>query len=226
LLVWRPNGGVRTFGVIGARLYHIFSSPQGTNVGWAYYLHNPIEIFMIRKGGLAIYGAVAGGLLAVWLYSRWQKLDFLLWGDIVIPSLFLGQAIGRWGNFFNQEVYGYPTTLPWGIPIDGAYRLPQFQSLPETTRFHPTFAYESLWCLFCFGLTMWLPRRYGDRLLKGDIFLMWGVLYPLGRFFLEMQRPDAWMVGPIAVAQLLAVIATAICLSILIYRHRKARPQG
>lgn len=221
--VWNGLLLVVLFGLIGARLYHVFSSPQGTSVGWEYYRRHPVEILMIRQGGLAIYGAVAGGVFALWLYARIKRLDFLTWADFAAPALFLGQAIGRWGNFFNQEVYGYPTTLPWGIPIGQQYRLPRFADLPELTRFHPTFAYESLWCLACFGLTLWLGRRYGDRLLKGDIFLLWGILYSLVRIFTEMQRPDAWLAGGIAMAQIIAVAAIVVCGGIMLYRHRFAR---
>jgi phosphatidylglycerol:prolipoprotein diacylglycerol transferase len=178
---------------------------------------------MIRQGGLAIYGAVAGGVFALWLYARLKRLDFLTWADFAAPGLFLGQAIGRWGNFFNQELYGKPTTLPWGIPIEQRYRLPQFADLPETARFHPTFLYESLWCLFSFGLLFYLGRRYGDRLLRGDIFLLWGILYPLGRFFTEMQRPDAWLVRGIPMAQIIALAVIVVCGGIMLYRHRFAR---
>jgi len=220
--VWNRLLLVVLFGLIGARLYHVFSSPQGTSVGWEYYRRHPIEILMIRQGGLAIYGAVAGGVFALWLYARIKRLDFLTWADFAAPGLFLGQAIGRWGNFFNQELYGYPTSLPWGIPIEQRYRLPQFADLPETARFHPTFLYESLWCLLCFGLLFYIARRYGDRLLKGDILLLWGILYPLARFFTEMQRPDAWLVGGIAMAQIIAVAIIVTCGGIMLYRHRLA----
>lgn len=220
--VWNGLLLVVLFGLIGARLYHVFSSPQGTSVGWEYYRRHPVEILMIRQGGLAIYGAVVGGVFALWLYARIKRLDFLAWADFAAPGLFLGQAIGRWGNFFNQELYGYSTTLPWGIPIEQRYRLPQFAELPETARFHPTFLYESLWCLLSFGLLFYIARKYGDRLLRGDIFLLWGILYPLGRIFFEMQRPDAWLVGGIAAAQIIAIAAIVICGGIMLYRHRFA----
>ncbi len=223
--VWNSLLLVVLFGLIGARLYHIFSSPQGTNVGWEYYRRNPVEIIMIRQGGLAIFGAVAGGVFGLWLYARLARLDFLLWADMAAPALLLGQAIGRWGNFFNQELYGYPTTLPWGIPIDKPYRLPQFADLPETTRFHPTFLYESIWCFLSFLLLFYIGRRYGPRLMKGDLFLLWGVLYPLGRFFDEMQRPDAWLVRGIPVAQLLSGVVVVICAGLIIYRHRFAKKE-
>jgi phosphatidylglycerol:prolipoprotein diacylglycerol transferase len=222
--IWNGLILVIVFGLIGARLYHVISSPQGLVRGFEYYRQHPVEIFMIWQGGLGIFGMVAGGILAIFLYAWWQKLDFLVWLDIAAPALALGQAIGRWGNFFNQELYGYPTTLPWGIPIGMQYRLPQFANLPASTRFHPTFLYESIWNFLVFLVLMVVPRRYGDRLLRGDVFLMWCILYPLGRFFVEFQRPDAWMFGPLAAAQAVSLVAIVIAGSILVYRHRSRRP--
>jgi phosphatidylglycerol:prolipoprotein diacylglycerol transferase len=222
--IWNGLILVIIFGLIGARLYHIISSPQGLVRGFDYYSRHPVEIFMIWQGGLGIFGMVAGGALAIFLYAKWQKLDFLTWVDIAGPPLALGQAIGRWGNFFNQELYGYPTTVPWGIPIGMQYRLPQFADLPETARFHPSFLYESIWNFLVFLALMHAGRRYQERLLKGDVFLLWCILYPLGRFFVEFQRPDAWMIGPIAAAQLFSIIAIITSVVIMVYRHRFRRP--
>ena len=218
--IWNGLILVIIFGLIGARLYHVISSPQGLVRGFDYYRQHPVEIFMIRQGGLGIFGAVAGGILAIFVYARWQKLDFLTWVDIAAPSLALGQSIGRWGNFFNQELYGYPTTVPWGIPIDLQHRLPQFTSLPESTRFHPTFLYESLWNFLVFLILIYMARKHGDRLLKGDVLLLWCILYPLGRFLVEFQRPDAWMLGPMAAAQVVSLLIMLAAAAILVYRHR------
>ena len=218
--VWNGLILVVIFGLIGARLYHVISSPQGLVRGFEYYRQHPLEILMIWQGGLGVFGMVAGGALAIFIYARWQKLDFLTWLDIAAPPLALGQAIGRWGNFFNQELYGYPTTVPWGIPIDMQYRLPQFTDLPETARFHPTFLYESVWNLLMFLILMYVGRRYEERLLKGDMFLLWAILYPLGRFFVEFQRPDAWMIGPLAAAQIFSIVAIVVAGGIMVYRHR------
>jgi phosphatidylglycerol:prolipoprotein diacylglycerol transferase len=222
--VWNGLILVIIFGVIGARLYHVISSPQGLMRGFDYYLQHPVEIFMIRQGGLGIFGAIAGGILAVFVYARWQKLSFPMWLDIAAPGLALGQAIGRWGNFFNQELYGYPTTVPWGIPIDQRFRLPQYANLPESTRFHPTFLYESIWNLVVFLILMYVARRFGERLLTGDLFLLYCVLYPLGRFFIEFQRPDAWMMGPLAAAQVISILIMAAAILIMVYRHRRRVP--
>ena len=222
--VWNGLILVIIFGLIGARLYHVISSPQGLMRGFEYYRQHPVEIFMIRQGGLGIFGAIAGGVLAVYIYARWQKLRFPTWLDIAAPGLALGQAIGRWGNYFNQELYGYPTTVPWGISIDLPYRLPQYANLPESTRFHPTFLYESLWNLLAFVILLYVARRFGERLLAGDVFLVYCILYPLGRFFVEFQRPDAWMMGPLAAAQVISLLVIAAAAALLIYRHRRRAP--
>ena len=138
---WSMLLPVLVLAVIGARLYHVIHM-------WGFYSQDPWLIPQIWKGGLGIPGAVAGGVLAIWLYSRWAKLNTLRWFDIFASAMLLGQAIGRLGNFVNQELYGPPTTLPWGIPIDAAHRVGPWTDLAaypvDTTRFHPLFAYEAL----------------------------------------------------------------------------------
>lgn len=208
--VWNAFLLCVVLGLIGARLYHVISSLD-------YYRQYPLQIFNLRAGGLGIYGALAGGILALWLYTRRAKLDFFFWADMAVPGLLLAQAIGRWGNFVNQELYGKPTDLPWGIYIDPAHRLPQYA---EYERFHPTFFYESFWNLLGFSLFMYLSRRYEQQLKRGDMLLMYGVYYPLGRFFVEFQRPDAWMMGPLATAQWISLAAVLICGLLLWWRHR------
>jgi phosphatidylglycerol:prolipoprotein diacylglycerol transferase len=195
-------------------------------VGWDYYRKNPLAILQVWHGGLAIYGAVAGGLLGVYIYARLNKLSFLKWVDIGTPGLILAQAIGRWGNFINQELYGYPTSLPWGITIAPSYRIPPYDDLtvyPASTRFHPTFLYESLWNLLGFLLLMYVARRYRDRLLDGDVLCLYAIWYPAGRIFVEALRPDAWLVRGIAAAQIFAAIAIVVSVVVIIYRHRRAR---
>ena len=220
--VWNALLIALILGVIGARLYHVISSPAGTNIGLQYYLENPVEILNFRQGGLGIYGAVAGGALAVYLYARYAKLNFLQLVDIAIPGLAFGQAIGRWGNFFNQELYGFPTDLPWGIAIDAAHRLPMFADLSkfpvETTHFHPTFLYEFVWNLGMGILILVIARRWTNE-KPGDLFLIWGMLYGLGRFLVEFQRPDAWTITGIPTAQLIGIALVVICGVALAYRH-------
>lgn len=225
--VWNALLLCLILGIIGARLYHVFSSPRGGMLGWDYYRQNPVAILQIWHGGLAIYGAVAGGLLGVYIYARLNKLSFLQWVDIGAPALILAQVIGRWGNFVNQELYGHPTSLPWGITIDIPYRIPPYNDLtvyPLDTRFHPAFLYESLWNLLGFLLLVYVTRRYADRLLDGDIFCLYVIWYPVGRIFVEALRPDAWLIGGIAAAQIFAVIAIVVSGAAILCRHRRARP--
>ncbi len=221
--VWNALLVVLIAGVIGARLYHVISSPTGTNIGLQYYLDNPAEILNFRAGGLGIYGAVAGGLFGLYLYTRYVKLNFLQFIDMAMPGLAFAQAIGRWGNFFNQELYGYPTTLPWGIRIDEAHRLPLFADLTkypvETTHFTPTFLYESLLDLGIGIVMLYVMRRWSASLKGGDMFLLWGILYGVARFLVEFQRPDAWMISGIATAQIIALVLIVVCGVALLYRH-------
>ncbi len=223
--VWNALLIALILGVIGARLYHVISSPTGTGIGLEYYLQNPIAIINFWQGGfrgLGIYGAVAGGLVGIYLYARYAKLNFWQCVDIAVPSLALGQAIGRWGNFFNQELYGFPTDLPWGIRIEAAYRLPMFADLSqypvETTRFHPTFLYESLWMVGVTILLLVVARRWRNA-KPGDLMLIWGMGYGLGRFLTEFQRPDAWLISGIATAQLIGIGLLVVCGVALMYRH-------
>jgi phosphatidylglycerol:prolipoprotein diacylglycerol transferase len=210
--VWNAFLLCLLLGVVGARLYHVISSLE-------YYIQNPIQILNTRAGGLGIIGAVIGGIVALWIYTRRAKLSFLHWADIAAPGLILAQAIGRWANYINQELYGYPTDLPWGIYIEPAYRLPGFENYE---RFHPTFLYESLWNLIGFVLLMYLARRLAAWLRDGDLLLMYGIYYPVGRFLVEFQRPDAWKIGGIATAQWISLASAIFCTAILIYRHRRA----
>ncbi|MDY6874607.1 MAG: prolipoprotein diacylglyceryl transferase [Chloroflexota bacterium] len=224
--VWNALIVAIILGIIGARIYHIFSEPQGGMAGWSYYRQHPIEIFYIRQGGLGIYGAIAGGVLGVLIYARRAKLRPLQWLDYGAPGLALGQAIGRWGNFINQELYGPPTDLPWGLIIDPEYRIAPYNDLttyPPETLFHPTFLYESLWCLLVFIILALTAHKLKERLLDGDIILGYIIGYPLGRFFIEYFRPDAWMMGPIAAAQLFAILCVVGAVALLVVRHAKAK---
>jgi len=214
--VWNALLLFLILGMVGARLYHVISSLD-------YYLQYPLEIFNTRHGGLAIYGAVAGGAVALRLYTRRYHLSFAHWADIAAPGLFLAQAIARWANYMNQELYGYPTTLPWGIHIDAWHRIPPFDDLtryPLEIRFHPTFLYESIGNLVNFVLVMYISRRFANRLRDGDLILLYGLLYPLLRFFVEFQRPDAWRIAGVATAQWIAVGSIILCGGLLLYRHR------
>lgn len=211
-------------GVIGARLWHVFTpSPSSIAAGFttAYYLSHPLDLIDTRNGGLGIPGAVIGGLVALYFFARKRNLSFFEWTDIAAPGLALGQAIGRWGNFVNQELYGAPTSLPWKIFIDPAHRLSGFR---EQAYYHPLFLYESLWNLSNMLILLWAGRRFAKHLKEGDIFLLYLIIYPLGRFLLDFLRLDAAMVGGFNANQtVMAIVALLSALSLYI-RHRKMPP--
>ncbi len=179
-------------GLIGARLYYVFiQSPRGPQ-GLGRYLSNPVEIIQIWSGGLHIFGGFILGGLAVWLFLRFRKLPPLIYLDGIALGLPLAQAIGRLANFINQELYGPPTTLPWGLRIDPQHRIPPFNDLetyPDSTRFQPLFLYESLWNLLGFIVISQIARRQPQ---PGTLVLCYLVWYPLGRFMLEFWRTDSW----------------------------------
>jgi phosphatidylglycerol---prolipoprotein diacylglyceryl transferase len=217
--------------LIGARLYYVFiQSPRGPQ-GIENYLSHPIEILQIWNGGIHIYGALIFGGIAVLLYMRVHKLPFSIYLDGVGLGLLLGQAIGRIGNFINQELYGPPTTLPWGLRIDSAHRVPPYNNLnlyPESVRFQPLFLYELLWDALGFVLLLWISRRFGKRLRNGDLFLMYLIWAPLGRFFIEFMRTDSWFF-PGTPFNILHVVIAAIVISastVLVIRFVQRKPDA
>ncbi len=225
-LVWDMLPWLLIGGIIGARVWHILTPPPSMVergiTAW-YYLTHPLDAIAIWNGGVGIPGAVIGGALALWIYARKRHIKFLRWIDLIAPGLALAQAIGRWGNFVNQEIYGAPTNLPWAIYIDEAHRLPQYRNVAY---YHPLFLYEFLWNLANMAVLLWLGRRFASRLKPGDIFLSYLVIYPVGRFLLEFLRLDASQVGGINFNQtLMAVIAVLAALALII-RHRTGTPQS
>jgi phosphatidylglycerol---prolipoprotein diacylglyceryl transferase len=220
MLIW-----VMIPGFIGARLYYVFvQAPRGPE-GFGRYLENPATILQIWNGGIHIYGAFIFGAIAVLVYTWVRKLPLLTYLDGIALGMPLGQAVGRWANFINQELYGPPTTLPWGLRIDPEHRIAPFHDLtrfPESTRFHPLFLYESLWNFLGFGVLFWLARRYEDRLLPGDLALIYFIWYPLGRFFIEFIRTDSWFFAgtPFNMVHLLSALAILGSAVILFLRHR------
>ena len=206
-------------GIIGARLYHVVSS-------WAFYSQNPRLIFAIWEtgGGLGIYGVIAGGFIALLIFTRHWKRNLLTWMDIIAPSLILGQAIGRWGNFFNQELYGYPTDLPWAITIDPQHRLPGYEAYAT---YHPLFLYESLLDLAGFFMLFYVARKMGKKLPKGDIMLLYAMYYSIVRFFLEGLRikSEVWTLAGVPTARWICVITLIVGLIILIVQERRSAKQ-
>jgi prolipoprotein diacylglyceryl transferase len=165
-------------GVVGARVYHLFTGYKWSEGG----IVGTVEIW---KGGLSIWGAVAGGAIAVIVMARRHKLDVLALMDAIAPGVVVAQAIGRWGNYFNQELFGRPTTLPWALEIDPAHRPAGYE---KYATFHPTFLYESLWCLAVFGVLIWAEKRYHFR--RGQTFALYIALYAFGRIWFEALRVD------------------------------------
>jgi phosphatidylglycerol:prolipoprotein diacylglycerol transferase len=205
-------------GIIGARVWHILTPSPSTGVTAAWYLSHPLDALAVWKGGLGIPGAIIGGLIALYFYSRRTGVNFAEWTDIGAPGLALGQAIGRWGNFVNQELYGAPTNLPWKIFIAPEKRLAGYL---DVEYYHPLFLYESLWNLMNLFLLLWISRRFAASLKNGDIFLTYLVVYPLGRFLLDFLRLDASMVGGLNINQTVMAVV-AVCAGTALYlRHRK-----
>jgi len=174
--VWEALPWVVGFGVIGARLYHVVHL-------WEYYRENLILIPQVWMGGLGIFGGIVGGMLGLWLYTR-KKRKFLTLLDVLGIGAPLGQAIGRWGNYFNQELYGKATSKWWGIYIE-----------KEQGYFEPLFLYESLWNLGVFLVLVWLAKNRKKPKKPGTIFVLYMLFYSIGRFFLEGVKTEVWTVG-------------------------------
>lgn len=212
--VWNGLIWCLVLGVIGARLYHVLTpSPSMAAVGIESpldYFRNPYQLINIRSGGLGIYGGIAGGALGLFLYTWRARIPLLAWADLAVVGLVLGQAVGRWGNFFNQELYGRPANLPWSISIDPQYRLPEYANF---THFHPAFLYESLWSFLTFLLLHWLVRRRSGRMLPGETTAVYLVLYAIGRTLLELVRLDSRTLA-LAGLNLNLAVATAVSLVI------------
>ena len=218
--------------LIGGRLYHVIDQ-------WQLYAPHPITAILPLAvqpdgsytfagfTGLGVPGGIIAGTVAGWLVVRRYHQSFFRWADVVAPGLFVMQAIGRWGNFFNQELYGPPTALPWGIKIDCAHRIPDFpcsQFPLDTTHFHPLFLYESVSGLVGALVLIWLARRWSARLVAGDLLLIFFVWYGLTRFALESLRHDNWTFFGVPTAQIVTLVFVVAGLVGLWYRHGSGRP--
>ncbi len=190
-------------GIIGARLWYVAFN-------LSHYIENPIQIVQPWLGGLAIHGGLIFGILAGYIYAKVKKIDFFAWADLAAIGIPIAQAIGRWGNYINQEAYGYETTLPWAIYVDGAYR-------------HPTFLYESIWNIILAGILIYVLKN--RRKYKGQIILMYGIGYSLGRFWIEGLRTDSLMLGNIRVAQLISIILIIGCIYLMNKLKNEKKPE-
>lgn len=194
-----------------ARLYYVAFQ-------WQEYAQHPDQIIAIWKGGIAIHGAILGGLVASLLFARIRRIPFWQLADLVAPSLILGQAIGRWGNFFNSEAFGRPTALPWKLYIPLERRPAGYESFAY---FHPTFLYESLWNVMVFSLllALFFWGLKASRLKVGTLFLVYLVAYSCGRLWIEGLRTDSLMLGPLRIAQVVSLTEIAIGLFGLIWLY-------
>lgn len=168
-------------GIIGARIYHVITDAQLYFGAGA----NPVDALKIWNGGLGIWGAIAGGALGAWLACRYYKVSFVVVADSLAPGLLVAQGIGRWGNYFNQELFGKPTTVPWALEIEPQNRPAGYM---QYATFHPTFLYESLWCFAAAGILILLDRRF--KFAAGRMFALYVMVYTAGRFWIEYMRID------------------------------------
>ncbi|MDI9473136.1 MAG: prolipoprotein diacylglyceryl transferase [Tissierellia bacterium] len=193
-------------GIVGARLYYVVFN-------WGYYSQNLWRIVNLREGGLAIHGGVIAGVISGYIYCKSKNMDFFDVADMVAPGLVLAQAIGRWGNFANSEAHGGPTDLPWAIEVGGEM-------------VHPTFLYESIWNILIFFFLMW---RYRNKEFNGELFLLYGILYSVGRYFIEGLRTDSLMIGGFRTAQVVSVSVILIFTALWLHmrkRNKRLKDEG
>ena len=201
--------------IVGARTYYVLFQ-------WQEYANRPEDIIAIWKGGIAIHGAIIGGALAALVFARLNRVSFWQLADLVAPSLILGQAIGRWGNFFNSEAFGTPTNLPWKLFIPPGRRPLEYLNYDY---FHPTFLYESIWDLLVFALLLFLFfRGRAARLKVGTLALVYLIAYSSGRIWIEGFRTDSLMLGPLRIAQVVSLVAIAFGVAGLVWLYWFKRP--
>lgn len=200
--------------IVFARLYYVVFS-------WDQFRDNPIDIVLTRNGGLAIYGGVIGAVLVAWIYARKKKIPAFGLMDFAVPYLVLGQGIGRWGNFVNQEAFGTMTSLPWRMngTIINEY-LTGVQPGIDLSKWgvHPTFLYESLFDFAVFAFLIFYRKK---KKYDGEVISLYFILYGIGRFFIEGLRTDSLMLGSIRVSQLLSALLVIVFTTVFIIRRRK-----
>lgn len=204
-------------GIIGARIYYVIFS-------WDYYKDDWLGVFKIWEGGLAVYGGIIAGVITAYIFTRVKKLNTWKFFDFAVVYIPLAQAIGRWGNFFNQEAFGTNTTLPWGMTSQGT--VSYLQGLVDKginvdpfKPVHPTFLYESIWNLIIFFILM---NRRKHKKADGEVFLLYLALYGLGRFFIEGLRTDSLMLGNLRVSQLLSALFLVAAVALIVVLRQKA----
>jgi len=204
----------------GGRLYHVIDQ-------WALYKDDLPRIVLPPYTGLGAYGGLLTGVIALFLYARYRRLEFWTWADIAAPAVFVMQGVARWGNFFNQELYGPPTDLPWGIAIQCAKRIPADACPPGSDplatlgqHFHPLFLYESISGILGALVLLYLARRFAGRIRPGDLTAVLFIWYGVVRFGLETLRSNNWTFNGIPTAQLVSVAFILAGVVILAIRHR------
>ena len=197
--------------IAGARLYYVLLKAD-------FYLDNPADAFNIRLGGLTIHGALIAGIATVYVFCRLRGERFLVWIDLLVPGVALGQAIGRWGNWANQEAFGTPTDLPWAVTIDPARRPAGYE---DQATFHPTFLYESLFNLANAVVLSWLALRLPRTawLRPGDVAWIYFVLYGVARLLIERIRTDSLYIGPLPAAYWLSFALIGLGVAMLVLRR-------
>lgn len=192
--------------IIGARMWYVLFSLD-------YYLQEPSEIIAVWHGGLGIHGGIIGGIIGGYIVCKRKKMPFLTVLDVVAPAFPLGQAIGRWGNFFNQEAYGRETSLPWAITVNDPVK--------GLIQVHPTFFYESMWNLLVFGLILFYEKKYKKS--EGELIAVYAIAYSIGRFFIEGLRTDSLYFMGLRTAQLISMGAIIIGVLLLVKLRKKTK---
>ncbi len=214
---------VGIFALVGARLYHVAGE-------WDTYAGDPLKVVLPPYSGLGLYGGIIGAAIGIWVYVRGKSVPLGRALDVVVPGTLLAQGIARWGNFFNQELYGPPTDLPWGITIECAHRVAQYpcSAYPfETTGFHPLFFYESALTIAGGIIALVVARRFGDRLLDGDLASFWMVWYGSVRLVLELFREGwNWTVLGVPTAMLIGAALIAAGIGTAVWRHSRPPKLG
>ena len=224
--IWDAMVWVLPLGIIGARLWYVVNNILG---GSTYYTDNPAKIINIPEGGLHFFGGLLFGAFALFFFLKKNGMDFWLFLDSIAPAILIGQALARPANFINQELYGQPTKLPWGIPIEAGHRLAQYADLSlfpvESTRFHPTFAYEMILNVLLALLLLWVSRQYVEKMKPGAVFSGWLVFAGLARAFIEFFRPDQPRIGDsfVTYSMFVSLLMAIVGIVMLLVRYGKLK---
>jgi len=214
---------VTMWGLVGARLWHVLTPPLSSvqlGLTTGHYLTHPLDMLALWVGGFGIFGAILGGMFGLFLFSRKYELPFWEISDLLAPGLALALAIGRIGNYFNQELYGLPVDPPLGIFIQPSSRLFGYEQIEY---YHPLFAYEAFLNVISMVLLLWLARSFSERLKPGDLFLAFLGLYSVTRFLLEFLRLDVAFVGGVNINQVFFILLFLFAGGVMIWRHRFAQ---